>query len=307
MDETDMQLVERYTRHHAEDDFAELARRHLGLVYSAALRQLRSPELAEEVAQSVFLDLARQAATLAHKTVLTAWLYKVTRRRAIDVVRRETRRQAREQIAYQLTTMNAVPGDWTQIEALLDEGMDALDESDRTLILLRYFENKSMREVGAALGTSENAAQKRLSRAVEHLHDFFTKRGVKVGASGLAGILSVNAIQAVPCGLNATITAMVTQAATINAITLTGLKATAMTTLQKAAITLTLIAAVSTGFYQTHRASLFKRQVQNLQELLPASEKLIRERDEAIRRLAALEAENERLTHNNSELQRLRA
>ncbi len=159
MSDTDLELLARYTRHRAEDAFAELVRRHLALVHSAALRQVRSPQLAEEVAQSTFLKLAQHARQLAPDTILSAWLYQVTRREAIDVVRREARRQLREQIATEMNAMNATAADWTHIEPLLDEAMHALDETDRAAVLLRYFENKSLREVGQALGASENAAQ----------------------------------------------------------------------------------------------------------------------------------------------------
>jgi RNA polymerase sigma factor (sigma-70 family) len=207
MSDTDMELLARYTRQHAEDAFAELVRRHVGLIYSAALRQVRSPQLAEEVSQSVFIDLACQAARLKPDTILTAWLYQVTRRSAIDVVRREASRQLREQIATEMNAMNATAADWTHIEPLLDEAMHALDDTDRTAVLLRYFENKSLREVGTTLGTSENAAQKRLGRAVERLREFFTKRGVTVGASGLVVVISANAVQAAPMGLAGTVTA----------------------------------------------------------------------------------------------------
>jgi len=79
MSDTDLELLARYIRHHAEDAFAEIVRRHLDLVHSAALRQVRSPQLAEEVAQSTFLNLARHAHRLAPDTILTAWLYQVTR------------------------------------------------------------------------------------------------------------------------------------------------------------------------------------------------------------------------------------
>jgi len=160
MSDTDLQLLAKYARQHAEDAFAELVRRHLDLVYSAALRQVRSPQLAEEVAQSVFTDLARNADRFAANTVLPAWLYQVTRRTAIDAVRREARRQLREQIATEMNAVNATATDWTHIEPILDEAMHALEDEDRAAVLLRYFENKSLREVGEALGASENAAQK---------------------------------------------------------------------------------------------------------------------------------------------------
>src|SRR5467141_4462241 len=132
MSDTDLQLLAKYARRQAEDAFAELVRRHLDLVYCAALRQVRSPQLAEEVAQSVFIDLARNAARLKPDTILTAWLYEVTRRTAINVVRREANRQLREQIACEMNAMNATATDWTQIEPLLDEAMHALDDADRT-------------------------------------------------------------------------------------------------------------------------------------------------------------------------------
>src|SRR6266436_3437246 len=201
----DLDLLGEFTRDQSQDAFTALVKRHLNLVYCAALRQVRSPQLAEEVTQSVFTDLARNAARLKPDTILTAWLYEVTRRTAINVVRGEARRQLREQIAFEMNAMNANAADWTQIEPLLDEAMHALDETDRTAVLLRFFENKSLREVGATLGTSDDAAQKRVSRAVERLREFFTKRGVTVGASGLAIVISANAVQAAPVGLVVTI------------------------------------------------------------------------------------------------------
>src|SRR5258706_1626436 len=201
MSDTDLELLACYARQHSEDAFAEIVRRHLDLVHSAALRQVRSPQLAEEVAQAVFINLARHADRLAPDTILAAWLYQVTRREAIDVVRREARRQLREQIATEMHAMNATANDWTNIEPLLDEAMHALDETDRAAVLLRYFENKSLREVGQSLGATDDAAQKRVSRAVERLREFFAKRGVTVGAGGLVVVLSANAVQAAPVGL----------------------------------------------------------------------------------------------------------
>src|ERR1700728_3669967 len=174
---SDLDLLDQYARENRQDAFATLLDRHLKLVYSAALRQVRSPELAEEVAQSVFADLARNAAKLEPQTILTAWLYQVTRRTAIDVVRRESRRQGRERIALDITNMNSNSSEWTAIEPLLDEAMESLDPPDRTAILLRYFEDKSLRDVGKLLGTSEDAAQKRVSRALDQLRAFFSKRG----------------------------------------------------------------------------------------------------------------------------------
>ena len=298
MSDTDLQLLARYTRQHAEDAFAELVRRHLDLVFSAALRQVRSPQLAEEVAQSAFTDLARQAHRLAPDTILTAWLYQVTRRTAIDVVRREARRQHREQVACELNAMNTPAADWTHIEPLLDEAMQALEETDRTAVLLRYFENKSAREMAQTLGTTEDAAQRRVSRAVERLRQFFDKRGVTIGASGLVIAISANSVQAAPAGLAVTISAAAalvgTSLATTATATATATKAIVMTTLQKTLITATIALAVGTGIYQARQASRLRDQVQTLQQqqapLAEQIQQLEQERDEAVKRLAALSA-----------------
>ena len=298
MSDTDLQLLARYTGQHAEDAFAELVRRHLDLVFSAALRQVRSPQLAEEVAQSAFTDLAHQARRLAPDTILTAWLYQVTRRTAIDVVRREARRQHREQVACELNAMNTPAADWTHIEPLLDEAMQALEETDRTAVLLRYFENKSAREMAQTLGTTEDAAQRRVSRAVERLRQFFDKRGVTIGASGLVIAISANSVQAAPAGLAVTISAAAalvgTSLATTATATATATKAIVMTTLQKTLITATIALAVGTGIYQARQASRLRDQVQTLQQqqapLAEQIQQLEQERDEAVKRLAALSA-----------------
>src|SRR5258708_50716 len=119
----DLDLLRKFTCDNSQDAFTALVQQHLNLVYCAALRQVRSPQLAEEVAKSVFTDLARNAARLKPDTILTAWLYEVTRRTAINVVRGEARRQLREQIAFEMNAMNANAADWRQIEPLLDEAM----------------------------------------------------------------------------------------------------------------------------------------------------------------------------------------
>ena len=311
-----MELLARYREQHAEEAFAELVRRHLDLVFSTALRQVRSPHLAEEVAQSVFSDLARQAQRLAPNTILSAWLYAVARRTAIDVVRREARRQKREQLAMELSSMNADSTDWSQIEPILDEAMDTLEETERSAVLLRYFENKSLREVGQALGTSEEAARKRVSRGVESLQEFFTRRNVTAGAGGLAVAISANAVQGAPIGLSATIatTAVCNAVATSTTAgaTATISKAIAMTTLQKTIIGATIVAAVGTGIYEATQASRLKQENQTLkQQQAPLAEQiqqLARERDEANNGLAVAREELARAkpASNTSEVLKLR-
>jgi RNA polymerase sigma factor (sigma-70 family) len=306
----DSQLLGDYVRAKSQDAFTQLVRRHLGLVYSAALRQVRSPQLAEEVSQSVFADLARAAVTLKADTILTAWLYQVTRRTAIDVVRRESRRQARERLAVEMAAMNTA-ADWTHIEPLLDDAMEALDETDRAAILLRYFENKSLREVGQSLGTSDDAAQKRVSRAVERLREFFSKRGIAIGASGLVVVVSANAVQAAPLALATTIStgALLTGSA-FASTAITATKAIAMTTLQKIAITATVAILAGAGIYEARQASNVRELNKTLQQqqapLIGQIERLTDEQNSLSNRLAGLRDDNERLKSNTTELLRLR-
>jgi RNA polymerase sigma factor (sigma-70 family) len=263
---SDLDLLRQFARENSQDAFTEIVRRQVNLVYSAALRQVRSPQLAEEIAQSVFTDLARSAGKLKSDTILTAWLYSVTRRTAIDVVRKESRRQLREQIAVEMNDMNATANDWTQIEPLLDDAMAALDETDRAAILLRYFENKNLREVGESLKISDDAAQKRVSRAVERLREFFSKQKITIGASGLAVLISANAVQSAPLGLAATISAAAvltgTAISTSTAVALT--KTIAMTTIQKTFITAALVATVGAGIFEAHQATQLRSQNKSL-------------------------------------------
>lgn len=309
---SDLELLDQYALENRQDAFATLLDRHLKLVYSAALRQVRSPELAEEVAQSVFADLARNAGKLEPQTVLTAWLYQVTRRTAIDIVRRESRRQRREQIALDISNMNSNSSEWTAIEPLLDEAMEALEPPDRTAILLRYFEDKSLREVGQTLGTSEDAAQKRVSRALDQLREFFSKRGRAVGVGGLATLISANAAQSAPVGLKA---AILTSAAISGAVapiagTIALTKTLAMTTIQKAFIGAALATAVGTGLYEAHRASELQEQMQTLrQQPDPAAgqiDQLRQQLEKANRQLAELRAQNDLLRRDLGDLPRLR-
>src|ERR1051326_9114056 len=298
MTDNDLELLARYARTHNEDAFGEIVRRHLDLVYSAAFRAVRSRELAEEAAQSAFTDLARAADKLAPDTILAAWLYQVARRKAIDIVRREARRPLREQIATETHVMNASP-DWPQIEPLLDEAMDTLDQAERAAILLRYFENKSLHEVGHALGTSEDAAQKRVGRAVEHLREYFRRRGAGIAATALIALLTANAVHSAPVGLSITITSAAAATATVASVGATAVKTVAMTTLQKTLVATALLTAAGVGIYEAGQNSTLQRKINGLQQqqapLTDQVQQLQQERDEISNRLAALQTENQQL------------
>ena len=202
-DVDDMELVQRYVAEGSEEAFATLVRRHLDVVHASARRQVRDPHVAEEVVQTVFVLLARKARSLRRGTLLTGWLYRATRYVASEVWRSETRRRVREQAAMEPLHESPEPSPWEEIEPYLDEAMAGLGEADRNLVLLRYFENRSLKQVGAVVGISEDAAQKRVARALEKLRAIFVRRGTVVTTTMLAAALSTSAAPTAPTALAA--------------------------------------------------------------------------------------------------------
>jgi RNA polymerase sigma factor (sigma-70 family) len=204
----DPQLLRRYAREGAEEAFAELVRRHADLVWSAAWRVTRNASLSEDVVQSVFEDLARKARWLPEKTILVGWLYRAACLSAANALRSEARRLRRERVAMQLQSASENPEqpELEQLLPLLDEAMGALSETDRNTILLRYFAKKNMSEVGAAMGISDDAAQKRISRALDKLRQVFQRKGITASAGGLAAVLGSAGAQAAPAGLAGAVT-----------------------------------------------------------------------------------------------------
>src|SRR3974390_84794 len=207
---SDQQLLREYAEHRSEAAFAELVRRHVDFVYSAAVRMVRDAHLAQDVAQGTFVALARNAAKLTERPVLSGWLHRTARNLAAETVRKDVRRRAREQEAAVMTDLLAIEPHprCADLAPHLDASLDELSEPDRDAVLLRYFEGKSAREMSQSLGISEEAAQKRVSRAVERLRAHFTERGVTVGASGLVLLITANAVQAAPTGLASEVLAM---------------------------------------------------------------------------------------------------
>src|SRR5439155_24663202 len=123
--------------------------------------------------------------------------------------------------------------------------MDELDGADRDALVLRYFERRALRAVGAALGVSDDTAQKRVSRALDKLREHFSRRGISSTATALSIVLSANAVQSAPAGLAITISTAAALAGTpfATSTTATHIKAIAMTTLQTTIIGATLAAA----------------------------------------------------------------
>jgi RNA polymerase sigma factor (sigma-70 family) len=206
----DAELLARYADERTEAAFSELVQRHLSLVYSAALRQVYGDvHLAKDVTQLVFTDLARKAAQLKDHTVLTGWLYTSTRFAAAQARRTVRRRQAREQEAHAMQELNSSPlssTDWDQLQPVIDEMMHGLNDRDRNAVLLRFFEGKAFTQVGARLGLSEDAARKRVDRALDVLRAALAKRGITSTAAALGVLLMNQAVAATPLGLGAAVT-----------------------------------------------------------------------------------------------------
>jgi RNA polymerase sigma factor (sigma-70 family) len=294
----DQELLRDYATRRSEAAFAELVRRHVDFVYSAALRMVCDVHLAEDVTQGTFVALAQNARQLATHPVLSGWLHRTAQNLAANAVRSEVRRRAREQESVAMNQLLATEEDapWEMIAPHLDAALGELNEVDRDAVLLRYFERKSARDMAEVLGTSEDAAQKRVSRAVEHLREFFSKRNVTIGVGGLAVLISANAVQSAPVGLAVTISAAV-------ALTTTNL---GMTMIYKIVITGMTAAAIGIGIYAVH----LQKQIGALQQqqtlLNQQIAQLTQERDDAKNQLAALQQENEQLHANEIELLKLR-
>jgi RNA polymerase sigma factor (sigma-70 family) len=206
----DAELLRRYAEDRAEDAFAELVRRHLHLVYFAALRRVGGDtHLAEDVAQGVFTALARRAASLTDHPSLDGWLYTTTRNVAVQAQRTKRRRQARELEVHTMQEISAESrpaAEWEQLRPVIDQAMDELSEPDREAILLRFFADRSFAEVGEKLALSENAARMRAERALDKLRALLVRRGITSTSAALVVALANQATIAAPSGLAATVT-----------------------------------------------------------------------------------------------------
>ena len=208
MTTSDLELLGEYARNGSEAAFATLVSRHVNVVYSVALREVREAALAEDVTQAVFVILARKARGLGPKTVLPAWLCRTAHYAAADALKAQRRRQHREQEAYMQSTLQSGESSsesdleaWAAIAPLLDHAMAKLGEKDHNAIVLRFFQGREMKEVGAELGMSENAAKTRVCRAVEKLRRFFLRRGITTSAAVIMATVSAHSVQAAPAGL----------------------------------------------------------------------------------------------------------
>jgi RNA polymerase sigma factor (sigma-70 family) len=289
----DRELLQRYAAERCEAAFTELVSRYLDLVYSAALRQVGGDAgLAQDVTQSVFIDLARKATPLSRVTVLSGWLYTSARYAAGKIVRGEQRRRVREQEAtlmQELSSESAPAPAWDQLRPVLDSVMHELNERDRNAVLLRYFESRPLAEVGDKLGLSEDAARKRVGRALDKLRELLAQRGVTSTSTALVTILSSQAVTAAPAGLAVNIAgAALSSAATGTSTGLTFLKIMTMTKLKLGAIGALVVTGAAAPLVLQHQAQL---------KLVDENLTLRQQYGALAARLAPLAVENQRLSN----------
>jgi RNA polymerase sigma factor (sigma-70 family) len=220
----DWQLLQAYAKNRSEAAFAELVSRHLDWVYSVALRHVGDPHLAEDVVQSVFVLLARKARDLSPGTQVGGWLFRTTRLVAGHARRAEQRRKIREATACIMSHDTASPDTdeilWEQLAPHLDQAVAALSEADRSAILLRFYEKMPLRGIGEKMGVSEEAAKKRVSRAVEKLREFLDRRGVKLSGVALAAVLAEKTVQTASAALAGAVVKISLAAASASATTM---------------------------------------------------------------------------------------
>lgn len=265
---TDRDLITQYARTGSDKAFAELVHRQINLVYSTALRVVRNPSLAEDVTQKVFVALARNAHKLQRRPVLSGWLHETTRNLAVTLIRGEERRRQREHeaaIMRHIESTDPHPA-WDQIAPHLDSALAQLRDADREAILLRYFERKTAKEIAERLGLTEEAAQKRATRALERLRSILAARGLAVAMPGLSGLLGLQAVQLAPAGLAASV---------IGTAAAAGAAATATSTLGfimvstkiKIGLAAALVASVSTPVILQHQTTArLRREVAALRQ-----------------------------------------
>jgi RNA polymerase sigma factor (sigma-70 family) len=248
-DISDMDLVREYAASHSESAFAELVQRHINLAYSVALRFTGNSPDAEDVTQAVFIILAKKAASLRAGTIFTGWIYETTRLAAMQFLRNRTRRHRHEQEAHMQSTVENSNADevWAQLAPLLEEAMSRLNENERTLLALRYFENKNGSETAALLGIQEWAAHKRTARALEKLRRYFSRRGVDSTTTVIAGAISANSIQVAPLTLAKSVTAAALAKTATASSTLILAKATLIAMKTKTLVTAITVAVAIVG------------------------------------------------------------
>ncbi len=250
-------LLADYVALGSDQAFRELVDRYVNLVHSAAVRLVDGDRhLAEDLTQTVFLDLARTARKLPKAVSLGGWLHRHTCFTASKMMRAQRRRQRREREATEMgTQQDHSAANWEAIAPILDGAVNQLGEADRTAVLLRFFEQRDFRSVGDALGIGENAARMRVNRALEKLHGMLKHSGLTLSAGALAVGLAEGAVLSAPSGMAAAISSAALAGAVGSGATFLELMATTKLTFVALAV-----AAVTTLFVLQHQSGIHMRE-----------------------------------------------
>lgn len=252
MDASDQNLLQQFTTHRSEDAFRLLVDRHVGMVFSVARRVTGDNQLAEEVAQTTFATLAEKAGTLANDNVIAGWLYHTARHQALRAIRSEQRRRQREKLA---VTMNTDEPNPSVVAAHLESTMDQLKSDDRDVLVLRFFEDRTLRDIGHELGLSEDAARMRVNRALEKLRGVFGKLGFTGSAASLGTTLTGSANASMPIGLGASVSTAVLKT-TAAIVTQTTSSTMTLFNLKTAVVIIGASAVIGTTIYVVHERNV---------------------------------------------------
>lgn len=257
----DQTLLDDYRKTGSQAAFTRLVERYLPLVLGAARRRLGAESQAEDVAQQVFVLLARKGRNLGGDVVLAGWLYRAAVHLASETNRRERRRREREQAAVDRLENSPADAGWREIEPSLDAMMARLNQADQDALLLRYFENRPLREVGATLGLGEDAAQKRVARALERLRRAFVREGVSLSGGALASAMALGALKPASAGVAAGLSSAAFAAATgAVAVKTAAFSLMSITTMKSALGVATVLTAVGIIAVQTSRLTRLQKE-----------------------------------------------
>lgn len=199
MAESEAVLLKRFTRSGDAEAFAEIIRRHAGLVYGAAWRILADVDRAADVAQETFLQLTRDAGTVTGS--LPGWLHRVATHKAIDQRRRDASRRQRERAYVANEDRPRDLSEWKDLSPHVDVSLRELEPELREILILHFLEGRSTREIAARRGTSQATISRRIGAGVEQLRVRLRRRGLLVAVGTLSVLLGDHAVQAAPLPL----------------------------------------------------------------------------------------------------------
>jgi len=244
---TDVALLRLYAKGRDPEAFAELIKRHAGLVYGTCKRVLGNDDDAQDVSQECFLELARKAGSV--RSSLPAYLHYMARNRSIDAIRKASARRITEQEAAMLTE-NSSERTWADIAPLVDEALSRLPDRLRVPIILHYLEGRTQGQIAQELRLSQSTVSRNLDKGVSSLREALKKAGVIVSVAALAGLLTENAATAAPVAVIASLGKMGVAGVggAVTAAGVAGLWAALIgTAVGKCAVLAVLVACVATG------------------------------------------------------------